>query len=410
MTVLTEKRYAILFFVLPKKLKNPQNGLIKENTVRFKRAKQWLVVGFVIFILVVAGLYWRSNHEFFHQLSNSISDYLSRCKNVNMTSPERRHIGFLKIHKAGGSTIQNILFRFGLKRQLNFVMPETSYKFDTYGKPPAKLIQITPSKYDILALHSVYNEATYASVLPNDSINIAIVREPLSLMISAAYYHRDIDGVSYLQTVPKDKFIQNLIRYPELYDKEDLSLTRNSMAMDFGFPKGMHVTDTDRLQEFLDYLNSKFGLVMIFEYFDESLVLVKKILNWKLEDIMYVPLNGYKHPSESDLQITKIDKSKFEERNFLDVAIYKYFLQKFKELVSKEDSDFHDEVEHFKVMRTELQTLCDKNWEDKQALDIQQSRWNERFVITHSDCDFMQTPELTFIDYLRNTMKQNRSR
>jgi hypothetical protein len=37
MTVLTEKRYAILFFVLPKKIKNPQDGLIKENTVRFKR-------------------------------------------------------------------------------------------------------------------------------------------------------------------------------------------------------------------------------------------------------------------------------------------------------------------------------------------------------------------------------------
>lgn len=100
-----------------------------------------------------------------------------------------KHIAFLKVHKAGSTTIQNILFRFRLKNNLNIVLP-------TSGNLISKQIKempIEPNKhYDIFAMHTKYNQTMFDKLLPADTVNIGIIREPLDRMISAAYYHRDV--------------------------------------------------------------------------------------------------------------------------------------------------------------------------------------------------------------------------
>ena len=48
---------------------------------------------------------------------------------------EKKHkIGFLKTHKCASSSIQNILFRFGLKNQLTFALPSTGNYLGRYVK------------------------------------------------------------------------------------------------------------------------------------------------------------------------------------------------------------------------------------------------------------------------------------
>ena len=44
----------------------------------------------------------------------------------------------------------------------------------------------------------------------------------------------------------------------------------------------------------IDEAQKKFGLVMIAEQFDESLVLMKDLLCWEFEDITSLKLNGRK--------------------------------------------------------------------------------------------------------------------
>ena len=39
------------------------------------------------------------------------------------TCQKKTNIGFLKTHKCASSSVQNILMRFGLKNELNFVLP-----------------------------------------------------------------------------------------------------------------------------------------------------------------------------------------------------------------------------------------------------------------------------------------------
>ena len=51
--------------------------------------------------------------------------YNGNENNTDTTNAEVSHIGFLKVHKAGSTTMQNMLFRFGLKRNPTFVIPES---------------------------------------------------------------------------------------------------------------------------------------------------------------------------------------------------------------------------------------------------------------------------------------------
>lgn len=375
------------------------------------RAKQWMTGCILVLIGAIVAFYFKK--RYISILPNKISDYIfNRYTVPEMTSQEVHHIGFLKVHKAGGSTVQNILFRFGIKRHLSFVMPVkgNKYKFSTYGRKHELLFKSESGYYDILALHSVYNESVYNEVLPNDTVNIAIIREPLSLMISGAYFHRDVWKLQYLEMVPKENFIKNLIRYPELYDPNVFSLTRNSMAMDFGFPRGFHLTDTVEIEQYLQYINSKFPLVMLVEHFDESIILFKRLLHWRLEDVLHIPLNINNHPTERELGISVIDRKKFEERNFLDVAIYNFFKQIFIQRVASLGSEFRDEAEHFRKVRKSVEEYCITNKGVRDPFHVEGSMWNDPFQVVQSDCKAMLTDELKFIDKIRSDIRLKKLR
>jgi len=337
-------------------------------------------------------------------ISNTINTYI-----WNLTSSEARHIGFLKVHKAGGSTIQNILFRFGRSRNATFVIPVEKSIISEYNKPSDKLLNYKNGDfYDILALHTVYNESVYSKLLPKDSFRLAIVRKPLDVFVSAAFYHRDVWGVDYLQRVPNDNFIHNLILYPELYDSHVLSLTRNSMAMDFGFPPGIHSTETKTINNYLCNLDRHFHLVMVLEKFDESLILLKRLLGWQLKDILYIPQNTHSHPSISELNISQSEIDKFETRNFLDVALYDHFVNIFNSKVNDLGQDFKYEVEHFQNVGSKVLDYCvfHERHSNSRDLVVYESDWNAEFSLSLKDCEDMMRTELDFISRIRKDIKK----
>ena len=360
------------------------------------------------FLFLVCGFYFHNHAQIETSLvSTKVYEYVSRERNSYNKSirhkPEVRHIAFLKVHKAGGSTVQNILFRYGMKRGLMFVIPAKGCKFSSKRNEHEVILDpVQGPKQDILAVHSVFNQEIYSKYLWNDSKYLAIVREPLDLMISGAYYHRDRWHVAYLKNVPWENFITNLIRYPETYDPDLYSLTRNSMAMDFGLPDGLRVKEEELILKYLQRLDRTFDLVLILEHFQESLVLMRRMLNWPLSSILYIPLNDNKHPTVSKLNISEPDKLKFKERNFLDVALYEYFYNSFMTKLSREGEDFYEEVSYFERVLDKVQMYCLVTTKTTRELIIEESRWNERFVIFSDDCEDMRMSEIPFIDKLRD--------
>lgn len=383
------KRFKILFFLMKPESDERKNSYFQRR----KKGLSCLVI-IVALTVITRGL---GNEGPLYTL-NSQALHIKGTESLwdnSRSSQEVRHNAFLKVHKTGSSTLQNIFLRFGYKRNLTIVLPTKGNKLT----PNIPLLDpLKDKRYDILAIHSRFNHSVFTSLLPNDSVYIGTVRDPLEVMISSAYYHRNMWHVPYLQKVPDENFIQNLIRFPEKYDQQEYSLTKNSMADVFGFPKGLHLSDKSKIQKYLEYLGTIFRLVLITEHFNESLVLLKRYLHWKLTDILFIPLNEYKHYSVKELNITELEKSKFKERNYIDYALYNFFYERFVKQISLE-KDIIDEVAHFASVQRRVQLYCLLS--DTQGLRISGSRWNESFLVTKSDCDLMKMPELDFIEKLR---------
>lgn len=112
------------------------------------------------------------------------------------TCPKKEHIMFMKTHKCGSSSLQNMFLRFGDTNNLFFALP----KIDNYfGHPirfnrrflldPALLRKRYNLTYSILAHHLRFNYKELASVLPEDTIFLTILRQPISLFQSLFVYY-----------------------------------------------------------------------------------------------------------------------------------------------------------------------------------------------------------------------------
>ena len=320
----------------------------------------------------------------------NIQNKLKRTDNAS----EIRHIGFLKVRKAGGSTLQNIFFRFGLKRNLTFVLPRDRYYFNIAATLPVR----PGGHYDILATHSWYKSEEYDRILPKDKVNIAIVREPIDRLISSAYYYRDVYGYKYLNKIPKATYIQELILHPEKYETKPFSETRNSMGQDFGFATTLKIEDSDEVLKKMNSLEKEFFLVLLTDRFDESLVLMKRYLNWNLSDILYIPRNTHTHPP---VNITAELREKYKKTSFMDFAIYNRFSEIFNEKVIAEGQYFQQEVKHLQIVLSKTVSFCQHQKISKTFLEIPSSAWNTDFKIFESDCKILLKGEITFIDELK---------
>ena len=340
-------------------------------------------------------------HPFVVKLAETM--ILTRPSNSTPTNPvaahnetlEIRHIGFLKVHKAGSSTMQNIFFRFGLKRNLTFVIPKSG----NYFTGIRSIVPLRPGNHhDILAVHCVYRKEEFDKVLPPNKVNIAIVREPLQRMISAAYYYRDVFGEGYLKRVPSGNFIKELIMHSEKYERGSFSHTKNSMGKDFGFDPSTKEADTNKILEKLKFLDKEFKLVLVMERFEESLVLLKRYLNWKLSDILFFQSNSHKH---AEVNLTEEETRKHKNKCFLDYAIYDFFTKLFEYKVEAEGPDFKDEVRHFETILKQVRSFCDHSKAPTDQLKVQATAWNDNFIVSKSDCDLMKLGEIKFINNLR---------
>ena len=141
-----------------------------------------------------------------------IRKILSREKSVDVNYPgykdcyKKHKIGFLKTHKCASSSVQNILFRFGLKNQLTFALPSAGNYLGRYVKYSKAMIANTVwdkvgLDYDMFALHTIWNKAEVERTLGPGAVYITILRDPVELFESLwvyagfqKYYNTDLES------------------------------------------------------------------------------------------------------------------------------------------------------------------------------------------------------------------------
>ena len=168
------------------------------------------------------------------------------------------------------------------------------------------------------------------------------------------------------------------------------------MGQEFGFPPTTRPEDHTKVHEYLRYLDTEFKLVLVVERFDESLILMKRLLHWDILDILYLKANSHSHNSVS-LNSTEIDMTR--KTCFLDWALYDYFTAVFENKVAEQGQDFKEEVEHFKQLVSNVSSFCGE--ENRDSLMIRKSKWHTDFHFKAEECQLMKMPEVKFLIHLK---------
>ena len=241
---------------------------------------------------------------------------------------ERRNVFFLKIAKTGSTTVQQLLLRFGLVRDLSFMLFVNKW---TYPSPKfSHLLLPEPSRttgfdgrYNILCEHTLYSEPEVNKLMPNNTFYLANLRHPLTHVKSVINYHNMFKKLNISKT---KNFLSDLLLDPVGHDK--LNSTRNIMARFFGLPREVNdLTVGDALIRLVD---EKFNLVLIMERIDESLVLMKRRLCWSTKDILYLPLRVEKYKGKINGKEEDQEQLIAQHRKWsaIDYAMYAHFGRK----------------------------------------------------------------------------------
>ncbi|RUS85057.1 hypothetical protein EGW08_007194, partial [Elysia chlorotica] len=290
--------------------------------------------------------------------------------------PEIQQVVFVKVHKAASSTVQNILLRFALARNLSVLLPKIGTVINECGKTlePSLLVQRPDGKdkYDILCNHVVYDETEISKFLPDNAIRVAILREPMAQALSALVYYSTVYPKEQLrrgaQKYPADP-INGFLRHPQDFypptDNPLHSYINNRMSIDLGFDT--HEFDDaknneTKIDNFIKQLDKQIDFFLISEYFDESLLLLRRYLRWSMKDIIYLKSNSAKPlPPSSPLMrkpnITPEVEETFRKWDRIDYELYEYFLAKFLNTV-KLEPHFTEELEAFKVIESQVVYFC----------------------------------------------------
>lgn len=290
------------------------------------------------------------------------------------SNPDRcsvvKNFAFLKTHKTGSSTLTNLFHRYGYFHNLSFALPKDNlyYGYPRISKTIQSVHHVRPGDgfpYDVMtSAHAVFNEQVFSTIVGPEARLVTVMREPLSHFRSSWRYW----GVHEVAKASANKFLENLDQYdtlPKLYGKTNLVL--NSFAFDLGGHFKPNLQGPDReavqseLESFIQNVEDKFQLVLITEFMDESLVLLKRLWCWNMSDILYL---SSKVSTGSRLRMRRVYRpqspytEKVRQLNYADAALYDYFNATLWQRIEAEGEDFQKDLQEYQTAKRKVTKFC----------------------------------------------------
>ncbi|XP_060071095.1 galactose-3-O-sulfotransferase 3-like [Ylistrum balloti] len=321
-----------------------------------------------------------------------------------------QHIAFIKVHKAASTTMENIFLRYGYEHDLVFALPRKKDRGGIKFLTKQNILPIPKNKHiDIFCTHVRYVKEDFHDMLPGDAVYIGIVREPFSQFESSIRFLRQ----KVVVDIPVKNPVWEYLAHNEKYMKhggDRIPTTYNFMSYDFGFPIELFwKTDFNAMQDYLLKLNEEFDIVLIMEHLDESIVLMRRLLNWDLRFVLYGKLNA-KKSLDSRLKFGPNEEKLYQNWAKLDYALYYFFLQKHKERIQNQPPDFFEELAYFRETRMKYDHFCSGLLAgniSKSQLSFEGSAWNKPFIISKENCEKLYIHDVTFINILKRRHLQS---
>nr|XP_044988415.1 galactosylceramide sulfotransferase isoform X1 [Jaculus jaculus] len=237
----------------------------------------------------------------------------------------RRDIVFMKTHKTASSTLLNILFRFGQKHGLKFAFPNGRNDFHYPSFFARSLVQdYRPGAcFNIICNHMRFHYDEVRGLVPPGAVFITVIRDPARLFESSFHYFGAVVPLTW-KLSGGDKLAEFLRDPDRYYDPSGYNAhyLRNLLFFDLGYDSGLD-PGSPRVREHILEVERRFQLVLLQEYFDESLVLLRHLLCWELEDVLYFKLNARRDSPEPRLSGELYRRATAWNR--LDALLYRHF-------------------------------------------------------------------------------------
>jgi len=260
----------------------------------------------------------------------------------------KRHVFFHKKHKSASSTLAAIFKDYSRKHRL--IMAKTPVPAFMGGYPAPfdeRLVRGLPpnnTKFDIMLHHLRFHKKNLEKVLNDDTIYITSMRNPLSHFVSTfEFFYGRFSSVEKMKTksdkgqsltcwgFPFIEFLQGGNKSPnEFIEKMEKVYStdtpwhfraRNFQSYELGFDSQLAIdADLKTMSRIWNVLSAQFNLIMITEFYWESLILIKDLLCMSWIDL-YIDsrtVGSYEKPT-----FTEAERAKFSSFNGLDEFLYK---------------------------------------------------------------------------------------
>lgn len=261
-----------------------------------------------------------------------LQNYSFSSTKLQQNKTPMKNVAFVKTHKTGGSSIQNVLLRYAEKHNLNVVIPASGNYIghpQPFNKRLIRPLQVD-YQYNILAHHARFHYQEMKNFMPPHTVFVTILRDPIHLFESLYSYY----DLEHYFNMTLDEYVRVNQSDLEHHNRRDHGrIGRNQMSFDLGLQIEMFEEQETEILKFADILNQQFDLIMIADMMNESLVLFKHLVGWTTEDIITFKHNFRQEKFRIPLNSTL--KRNIIKWNKADAIIYNYFYQKFLQKIDE---------------------------------------------------------------------------
>ncbi|NWV42112.1 G3ST2 sulfotransferase, partial [Grantiella picta] len=272
----------------------------------------------------------------------------------------KTNVMFLKTHKTASSTMLNIMFRFAERYNLTIALPAGQLFHLGYPRmfvaDFVEGFETMGQNYNIMCNHLRFNLSEVQKVMAANTFYFSILRNPVHLLESSyTYFKHNVPAFRSSKDV--NEFLASPTEYYHPADYRQNIYARNIMWFDFGYDNNAE-DHTQYTQAVLEEIEQNFHLILIADYFDESMILLKHTLCWDLDDVIYFKLNSRSHDTVHTL--TPESEERIKAWCSLDWKLYLHFNQSFWRRIEKTIGleVLEKEVDLLRTRQKELMETC----------------------------------------------------
>jgi hypothetical protein len=264
-------------------------------------------------------------------------------KKLDKDANQEHVLIFLHIPKAAGSTLHRII-----EKQYE---PSTIFTIPSFYSSKEEFRQAAEFQLKEIKVLKGHMFFGLHEVLPNPSIYITLLRDPVERIISH-YYYVLRTPIHYLYKDVKTKNM-SLKEYACSGLSVELDNGQTRLISGFNFLDHSQPASQEMLEVAKQNLKSQFAVVGIVEDFNKTLMLLKKEFGWKMP--FYVKENTTKNRLLKE-RVSKETLAVIKKHNELDIELYRYAKDIFEDLVNQQDASFEREIKLFNLLNGVYQT------------------------------------------------------